>query len=131
MNVVDSCGWLEYFSDGINAEYFVEPILKIKELIVPTLSMYEVFKVALRERGEDAALQAVAVMKQGYEVDLTSSLAIQAAKISFDLKIPMADAIILTTARAYKATVWTQDKDFDGISGVKYFETSGSRGQTG
>ncbi len=131
MNVVDSCGWLEYFSDGINAEYFAEPILKTKELIVPTLSMYEVFKVALRERGEDAALQVVAVMKQGYEVDLTSSLAIQAAKISFDLKIPMADAIILTTARAYKATVWTQDKDFDGISGVKYFETSGNRGQTG
>lgn len=121
MNVVDSCGWLEYFSDGINADYFAEPIEKTKELIVPTLSMYEVFKVALRERGEDAALQAVAVMKQGHEVDLTAGLAIQAAKTSFDLKLPMADAIILTTARAYKATVWTMDNDFDGISGVKYF----------
>ena len=121
MNVVDSCGWLEYFSDGPNADIFAEPITKLSSLIVPTLCLYEVFKVALRERGEDSALQVVAIMKQGQTVDLNSNLAIQAAKISFDLKIPMADAIILTTARAYQATVWTQDDDFDGISGVKYF----------
>ena len=121
MNVVDSCGWLEYFSNGSNAEKFAEPIQETANLIVPTLSMYEVFKVALRERGEDEALQAVAIMKQGREVNLNSSLAIQAAKISFDLKMPMADAIILTTARVYRATVWTQDDDFAGISGVKYF----------
>ena len=121
MNLVDSCGWLEYFSDGPNADNFAKPIQETDSLIVPTLSMYEVFKVALRERGEDAALQAVAIMKQGQEVDLNSSLAIQAAKISFDLKMPMADAIILTTARAYQAIVWTQDDDFAGISGVKYF----------
>jgi predicted nucleic acid-binding protein len=121
MNVVDSCGWLEYFSDGPNAEIFAGPIQEVADLVVPTLSMYEVFKVALREKGEDAALQAVAIMKQAKEVDLNSSLAIQAAKISFDLKMPMADAIILTTARAYQATVWTQDDDFAGLSGVKYF----------
>ena len=122
MNVVDSCGWLEYFSDGPNAEKFVEPIMDTASLIVPTLSMYEVFKVALRESGEDAALQIIAIMKQGREVDLNSNLAIQSAKTSFDLKMPMADAIILTTARAYRATVWTQDDDFAGIAGVKYFE---------
>ena len=121
MNVVDSCGWLEYFSDGPNAENFAKPIQETSSLIVPTLSMYEVFKVALREKGEDAALQVVAIMKQGQEVDLSSNLAIQAAKISFDLKMPMADAIILTTARIYQATVWTQDDDFAGINGVKYF----------
>lgn len=121
MNVVDSCGWLEYFSDGPNADIFAEPITKLSSLIVPTLCLYEVFKVALRERGEDSALQVVAIMKQGQTVDLNSNLAIQAAKISFDLKIPMADAIILTTARAYQATVWTQDDDFDGINGVNYF----------
>ncbi len=121
MNVVDSCGWLEYFSDGPNAGKFAEPIQETSSLIVPTLSMYEVFKVALREKGEDAALQVVAIMKQGQEVELNSNIAIQAAKVSFDLKIPMADAIILTTARLYQATVWTQDNDFAGISGVKYF----------
>ncbi|MEA2116391.1 MAG: type II toxin-antitoxin system VapC family toxin [Thermodesulfobacteriota bacterium] len=106
MNVVDSCGWLEYFSDGPNAEKFVEPIQDIADLIVPTLSMFEVFKVALREKGEDAALQAIAIMKQGREVDLNSNLAIQSAKLSFDMKMPMADAIILATARYYQATVW-------------------------
>lgn len=121
MNVVDSCGWLEYFSDGPNAGYFAKPIQETINLIVPTLSMYEVFKVALREKGEDAALQAVAIMKQGKAVDLNTNLAIQAAKISFDLKMPMADAIILTTARSYQATVWTQDDDFAKIRGVKYF----------
>ena len=122
MNVVDSCGWLEYFSDGPNAEKFAEPIQATSTLIVPTLCMYEVFKVALREKGEDAALQVVAVMKQGQEAGLNSNLAIQAAKNSFDLKMPMADAIILTTARAYQAIVWTQDDDFAGINGVKYFQ---------
>ena len=122
MNVVDSCGWLEYFSDGPNAEIFAEPILKTSTLIVPTLSMYEVFKVALRERGEDAALQAIAIMKQGKEIELNSNLAIQAAKTSFDLKIPMADAIILTTARYYQALLWTQDDEFASINGVKYFQ---------
>ena len=121
MNVVDSCGWLEYFSDGSNADKFAEPIKEVSTLIVPTLILYEVFKVALRERGEDDALQVVAVMKQGQTVDLNSNLAIQAAKVSFDHKIPMADAIILTTARAYQATVWTQDDHFSGINGVKYF----------
>jgi len=124
VNVVDSCGWLEYFSDGPHAEKFAEPILETENLIVPTLSMYEVFKVALREKGEDAALQAVAIMKQGREVGLNSNLAIQAAKVSFDLKIPMADAVILTTARAYQAVLWTQDEDFAGISCVKYFKKS-------
>lgn len=121
MNVVDSCGWLEYFSNGPNAAKFTQPLLDTTSLIVPTLCMYEVFKVALREKGEDAALQAVAVMKQGRVVGLTTSLAIQAAKTSFDLKMPMADAIILTTARAYQAIVWTQDDDFSGLSDVKYF----------
>lgn len=121
MNVVDSCGWLEYFSDGPNAEKFAKPIQDTAGLIVPTLSMFEVFKVALREKGEGAALQAIAIMKQGREVDLNSNLAIQAAKLSCDIKMPMADAIILTTARYYQATVWTQDDDFAGIVGVQYF----------
>ena len=77
----------------------------------------------MRERGEDSALQAIASMKQGTEVDLTSNIAILAAKISFELKIPMADSIILATAQSYQAIVWTQDSDFKDIPGVKYFPT--------
>ncbi len=121
MNVVDSSGWLDYFAEGPNADHFAVPVQDIDRLIVPTITIFEVFKVVLRERGEDSALQAVALMKQGTEVDLTGNIAILAAKISFELKIPMADSIILATAQSYQAIVWTQDSDFKDIPGVKYF----------
>ena len=121
MNIVDSSGWLEYFADGPNAEIFSQPLHDVDNLIVPNICLYEVFKVVLGERDEDAAFQAVALMKQGQVVDLTPEIAIQAAKTSFDLEIPMVDAIILTTALRYQATIWTQDDDLEGMPGVKYF----------
>ena len=93
MNVVDSSGWLDYFAKGSNADHFAIPVQDTDKLIVPTITIFEVFKVVLRERGEDSALQAIALMKQGKE----SNIAILAAKISFELKIPMADSIILAT----------------------------------
>lgn len=124
MNIVDTSAWLEYFVDGRNAGRFAAPIEDVEKLIVPTICLYEVFKVTLRERGEDAALQAVALMKQGRVVELTETLAIQAAKVSTDLKLPMADSIILATARACMGIVWTQDEDFDGIEGVTYIAKS-------
>ena len=121
MNVVDSSAWLEYLADGPNAEYFSDPLIDIDNLIVPTICMYKVFKAVLRQRGEDAALQAVALMKQGTTVHLTDDLALQAAKLSLEYKIPMADSIILATARAHEAVLWTQDEDFKDIKDVKYF----------
>ena len=120
-NVVDSSAWLEYFADGPNADSFSAAVQDIENLIVPAICIYEVFKTVLRQRGEDAALQTAALMKQGNEVDLTSGLAIEAAKISLDYKIPMADSIILATARAYEAIIWTQDQDFKDLEGVQYF----------
>ena len=123
MNVVDSSGWLDYFAEGPNADHFAIPVQDTDKLIVPTITIFEVFKVVLRERGEDSALQAIALMKQGTEVDLTSNIAILAAKISFELKIPMADSIIMATAQSSQATVWTQDNDFKDLPGVKYFPT--------
>lgn len=120
MNIVDSSAWLEYFADGPNAEYFSAPLVDTENLIVPTICIYEVFKAVLRQRGEDAALQAIALMKQGATINLTDDLALQAAKISLDYKIPMADSIILATARAHEAVLWTQDHDFMDIEGVKY-----------
>lgn len=121
MNVVDSSGWLEYFADGPNAEKFAPAIQNTRELIVPTLSIYEVFKRVLQQRGATAGLRAVALMRQGREVVLDTTLALTAAKLSVDLKLPMADSIILATARSYRATLWTQDADFEAIDGVKYF----------
>jgi len=121
MNLVDSSGWLEYLSDGKNADSFSTPLNDIENVIVPTICIYEVFKVVIREKGENEALQAVALMKQGNIVDLSFEISIQAAKFSIDNKIPMADSIIYTTGQKYNAIIWTQDDDFKNLPGVKYF----------
>lgn len=120
MNVVDSSGWLEYFAGGPNANFFAKPIEATAELVVPTLSLYEVFKKIAQQRGEGDALQAVAVMQQGKVVELSSTLALSAAKVSLQLSIPMADSVILATARAADAVLWTQDADFATVPGVRY-----------
>jgi toxin FitB len=121
MNVVDSSGWLEYFADEPCAEYFHQVVVDSDSLVVPTITLYEVFKVVLRESGENEALQAIAAMKKGKVVDLTVSLALAASKISLENKLPMADSIILATARQYDAVVWTLDSHFKGIKEAKYF----------
>ena len=118
MNIVDSSGWLEYFADGPNADRFAAPLGSVAELLVPSITLYEVFKIVCRQRGEDAALQAVAMMQQGRVIELSSSIALLAAKLSLDLKIPMADSIILATAQTHDAVLWTQDDDFKGLSGA-------------
>jgi predicted nucleic acid-binding protein len=120
MNVVDSSGWLEFFADGTSAGFFAPPILRLAELVVPSISLYEVFKRVLQQRDESQALQAVALMQQGMVVDLNATLALAAAKLSADLKLPMAESIMLATARAFGAVLWTQDADFEGLSGVRY-----------
>ena len=120
MNVVDSSGWLEYFADGSNADFFAKAIENTTELIVPSISLYEVFKRMMQQRGEGAALEAVAVMMQAKVIDLDSTLALSAAKVSTELQIPMADSIMLATSRMHEATLWTQDTDFEGVEGVKY-----------
>lgn len=122
MNLVDSCGWLEYLADGPNAEFFAPAIEDVDNLIVPTICILEVFKRVLQQRDEDSALKAVALMEQGRVVDLNDTLALNAAKLGLDHKLPMADGIILATAHANKSVVWTQDADFKGIKGVKYIE---------
>lgn len=122
MNLVDSSGWLEYFADGPNAKHFAKPLLDTSGLIVPTITIYEVFKVVLREKDEGSAIRAIALMRQGTIVDLDQELAIQAAKTSIDCKVPMTGSIIIATGRRYDATIWTQDEDFERLSGVNYFK---------
>ena len=122
MNVVDSAGWLEYFANGRNAGFFAPAITHVEELVVPTISLYEVFKRILQQQGEPAAQQAVVDMAQGLIVDLDLSLALSAAKISDTFKLPMADSIILATARAYNATLWTQDADLQSLPDVRYVQ---------
>ena len=91
-------------------------------LLVPTICLLEVFKRVLKQRGEDAALQAAAAMHQGLIVPLDAPLALRAARISDDLKLPLADSVILATAQTYAAVIWTQDTHFQGLEGVRYTE---------
>ena len=121
MNIVDSSGWLAYFADEPNAKHFLAPLNDTDSLVVPTVTIYEVFKVVLRESNENDALHAAVAMRKGRVVDLTASMAIAASKISLEHKIPMADSIILATAKEFEATIWTQDSDFKNIDDVKYF----------
>jgi len=120
MNVVDSSAWIEYFANGPNAAFFATAVEKIDDLIVPSLTIYEVFKRVLQQRNEGDALQAVAVMQQGEVVDLDARIALSASRISLEYKLPMADSVVLATARAHGATLWTQDADLKDLAGVQY-----------
>jgi predicted nucleic acid-binding protein len=121
MNLIDSSAWLAFFADTKNAEEFVPPLKDKDRLLVPTIVMYEVFKVLLREKGEDAAIRAQAHMQQGTTSELTAKIAVSAAETSIEKRLPMADSIILATARAFDAEIWTQDEHFKGIDSVHYF----------
>jgi len=121
MNVVDSSGWLEYFADGPNAAVFAKPIEATRSLLVPTLSLFEVFKRVTQQRSEDDALRAIAVMEQGRVVDLDRATALEAARLSIQHGIALADSVMLATAYRHRATLWTQDSDFEGLQGARYF----------
>ena len=127
MNVVDSSGWLEYFADEPNADFFAPAVENTRELIVPAISIYEVFKRVYQQRGENDALKAVAQMLQGQVIELDTPLALRAAKVSIDFGLPMADSIILATAVAHEATLWTQDEHFKDMEGVRYIEKQKAR----
>lgn len=120
MNVVDSSGWLEYFTDSPNAAFFASPIENRGELLIPVISVYEVFKRVLQQQGEEQALEVAAAMMQGTVIDLDVTTALNAARLSVEMKLPMADSIMLATARVHDAVLWTQDVDFVAVDGVKY-----------
>ena len=122
MNIVDSSGWLEYFADAPNADFFAPALEDVAHLLVPSISVYEVFKRVYQQSGEEAALEAFAAMAQGQVIDLNTTLALNAAKLSAAYKLPMADSIMLATAQAYQAILWTQDVDFKDLEGVRYIE---------
>jgi len=115
--VLDSSCWLEYFSNSPRADLFAERIVNTGALIVPIITLYEVYKVALREFGPASANQAVALMREGQVVDIGLNLALSAAANG----LPMADSLIYATALAYQVPLWTQDQHFEGLPGVRYF----------
>ena len=119
-SIVDSSGWIEYFIDGPNADRFAAAIEDTDDLIVPTITLTEVYRWMLREATESEALAAAAVMKQGKVVPLDDQLSILAAEVSHRHKLPLADGIIYTTAKGHGAELITQDADMEGLPGVTY-----------
>jgi predicted nucleic acid-binding protein len=122
MNVVDSSGWLEFFANGENADFFAPAITDEANLVVPTICIYEVFKRLSLQRGKEAALQAMGMLYRGQLADLNDETALQAALLSLDYKLPLADSVILATAHLHQATLWTQDEHFKGLPGVEFIE---------
>lgn len=120
MNVVDSSAWLEYFADGPNASFFAPAIQDLKNLVVPSICVVEVFRRMMQQLGLDAALRAAAAMQEGTVISLDLGLAVDAGKIGVERKLPLADSIVFATARALGATLWTQDGDFEGLEDVRY-----------
>jgi predicted nucleic acid-binding protein len=120
MNVVDSSAWLEYFAGGEAGDFFAPAIEDIPRLVTPAVTIYEVFKRVLQQRSENEAIQAAVHMQQGMVVPLDAELAMTAAKLGHELKLPLADSIILATARAHEAILWTQDAHFEGLEGVRF-----------
>jgi toxin FitB len=120
MNIVDSSAWLEYFADGPNAEHFANAIEDTTALVVPAITLLEVFKRISQQRDEATALKYAAVMQQGRVVDLDAALALRAAALGLRHKLPLADSIIYATAQSVRGVVWTQDADFEGLDGVRY-----------
>lgn len=120
MIVVDSSGWLEFLTDGPLADEFAKRLRQPALVITPTIILYEVYKHSKRLRGEEGAMDAVAAMQKTRIVPLNDELALVAADLSIEHKLPMADAIVLATARLYEAEVVTSDADFDGVPGVTY-----------
>jgi len=121
MNLVDSSGWLEYLSGSKNAKNFAKAIENTEELLVSSINIYEIYKKILKEKDENTAFQIVGLMRQAKVVDVDTSIAMEAAKLSYEKNIPMADSLIYITAITNDAIVWTQDTDFRGLDSVKYF----------
>ena len=122
MNIVDSSGWIEYFADGPNAEFFAGPIQDTKQLIVPVASIVEVFSCIARQRGEGDALQAITAMQEGAVAELTVSVALESARLSLEDHLTMAESTLLATARTHRATLWTQNPNLKNLEGVRYVD---------
>lgn len=122
MNLVDSSGWLEYFADSKNAKIFAPVIEDSENLIVSTINLFEVFKKILKVKDENSAVEAVAIMEGVKVIDVSVSIAVEAALISYERKLPMADSLIYATALRNNAIIWTQDIDFKGLEKVRYFK---------
>jgi predicted nucleic acid-binding protein len=120
VNVVNSSGWIEYFANAPGADFFAPVLENVNELLVPQICMAEVARYFHREQGIRQALHALAQMEEGRVIRMNVLIMTRASRLAKDYRLPLADSLVLATARAYEAVVWTQDSDFKGIEGVMY-----------
>ncbi len=120
MNLVDSSGWIAFFTDGPPAGRFEPYLRKPSGVVTPSIVLYEVYKIIKRERTEEDALRAVGQMLKTRIVPLTDTLALEAADVSLEHGLPMADSIVYATALANGAELVTSDADFAKLPGVTF-----------
>lgn len=120
MIVVDSSGWIEFFTDGPLADQYAARLRSLSSILVPVIVLYEVYKRLKRELSEDDALVAISAMQRAHVIPVTVEVALIAGDISLEHRLPMADALILATARLHRAELITSDVDFENIEGVSY-----------
>ena len=121
MNVVDSSGWIEYFIDTAQADNFAAAIERTALLIVPALSFFEVHRYLSRNADPTRRDECLDLMKRGMVIELTTARAIAASEAAQKHRLALADAIMYSIAREFDATFWTQDIDYQGLPGIKYF----------
>ncbi|MEA2604765.1 MAG: hypothetical protein QOF89_5757 [Acidobacteriota bacterium] len=120
MKVIDSSGWLEFFTDGPLAEEYAGHLSDLSQIVTPTIVLYEVYKRVKRERGEDEALVAAAQLKKTEVILLTETIALKAADLSLEHRLAMADAVVYATAQLRDLVLITSDDDFEDLPGVLY-----------
>jgi predicted nucleic acid-binding protein len=122
MNIVDSSGWLEYFANTPNADFFASAIQDEAHLLVPVVCLYEVFKRLQQQRGKTAAFEGISRLYRGKIVEINEEIALLAAQLSIEHKLALADSMIYSTARTFNAILWTQDVHFAGLEGVEFIK---------
>lgn len=118
MVVVDSSGWIEFFTDGPKADAYARYLKGPEKVITPVVVLYEVYKKIKRERGEELAKLCVAQIEKTRFVPIDTDIALWAADLSLEFSLPMADSFVLATARSFGAEVITSDADFRKIPGT-------------
>ncbi len=124
MHIVDSCGWLEWFIDGKQAEMYKQCLAEVDAILIPGVVLYEVYKVLKREIGEEQAILAVSYMTRTTIIPLDDNLAIKAADTSLLYGLAMADAMVYAAAQMHEATLYTSDADFKGLPLVQWMGDS-------
>lgn len=127
VNVVDASGWLEYFTDGPDAAFFAQTLQEVEELVVPTITILDVFRHVYRHGDEGDALQAAAAMQQGKVVDLDTTAVLSAGRLSVRHDLSPSAGVVLAAARQHEGRVWTLEDELRSVEGVQYRPRSGPR----